>query len=44
MNSLKMVPSKISEKYMLLMEYPYIKVEDIPDYAKKSNGAFFMHI
>ena len=36
MNSLKIVLSKFSEAYMLLMEYPFVGEEEIPDYNKNS--------
>ena len=36
MNSLEILLSQISETYMLLMDYPWIRGEEIPDYAKKA--------
>ena len=33
MNSLKMVLSKFTETYMLLMEYPSIRGGGVPDYT-----------
>ena len=36
MNSLKNLLSQFSETYMLLMDYPSIRGEDIPDYDKKA--------
>ena len=34
--SLKSVLSQFKETYMLLMEYPFIRGEYLPDYAKKA--------
>ena len=42
-NLLKIVSSSFSETYMLLMEYPSIRREYFPDYAKESTWKFFIH-
>ena len=36
LNSLKIALSKFSETYMLIADYPFIRGEEIPDYAKKA--------
>ena len=41
MNSLKYFLSQFSEIYMLLMDYPYIRGEYLPDYAKRATWNLF---
>ena len=44
MNSLKIVLSPFSETYMLLMDYPSIRGEELPYHAKNATWKFCMHI
>ena len=37
MNSLQVLSSDFSETYMLLIDYPYIRGEELPDYVKESS-------
>ena len=43
MNSLNFFLSQFKETYILSMEYPSIRGEYFPDYAKNPHGTFCMH-
>ena len=43
MNPLKIVSLQVEENYILLMEYQYMREEDLLDYNKMSYGTFCMH-